>query len=114
MRANADQSANAQGRANRVRCALDAKAGEGSEVTIERLVVPEAGLATANAPVSGLDRVADAAVPLGHRARVVRHGPAAAHLVQAIALARLLVVPGLHEHSSVVVSTPIAGIMYAA
>src|SRR5664279_2566836 len=80
---------------------------------VDRTVVPESVLAAANAAVAGLDGVACALVPLHHRAGVVGHGALAAHLVQAVTLARILVVPGLDEQASVVVRTPVAGVVDA-
>ena len=64
---------------------LDAEARERRQVLVERAVVPELGLAAADAAVARLDRVADAAVPAHHAAGVVGDRAAAAHLVEAVA-----------------------------
>src|SRR6266702_3537183 len=101
-------------RADRVRGALDAEAGDCRKMLIERSVVPEPRLAAANAAMARLDGIAGALVPLHHRTGVVGHRPLAAHLVQAESLARVLVVPRLDEEAGIVVRPPVAGVVYAA
>src|SRR5208283_4428328 len=87
---------------------------ERCQVLVERLVVPEAGSAAAYAPMPRLNGIAHTAIPLRHRAGVVGHRPAAAHLVQAIALPRFVVVPRLNKESGVIVGAAIAGVVHAA
>ena len=60
---------------------------------VERALVPEGVLRAADAAVAGLDRERDAVVPAHGRAGVVGGRALAAHLVEAVALARALVVP---------------------
>ena len=58
--------------------------------------------------------IAGAFVPLHHRAGVVGDRPLAAHLVKAISLARVLVVPRLDKQAGIVVGAAIAGVVNAA
>src|SRR5208337_2881577 len=97
VRRDPGNRADAQRCANRVGGAFDAEPWERSQVLIERLVVPEARFTAADAAMPRLNGIADAAIPLGDRAGVVGHRAPASHLVKAIALARLVVVPGLNE-----------------
>src|SRR5512139_3189891 len=93
---------------DRVGRPLDAEARERREVPVEGPVVPEAGLAAADAAVPRLDRVADAVVPADDAAGVVGNGAPASHLVQAVAALRVLVVERLDEESGVVVRPAVA------
>ena len=114
MGRNSGQRGHSHHRADRVRRALDAEAGERGQVLVERAVVPEAFFAAADAAVAGLDGIAGALVPLDHRAGVVGDRTAAAHLVKAIALARVFVVQRLDEQAGIVVGAAIAGVVNAA
>src|SRR5208283_1833613 len=93
---------------------FNAETGELRQVLIDRAIVPEALFAATNAAVPRLTGIAGAFIPLGDRAGVVGDGTFAAHLVQAITLARVLVVKCLDEQSGIVIGAAIAGVVHAA
>ena len=95
-------------------CSRCRSPGTTRQVLIERTVIPEAFFAAADAAVARLDRRARAFVPAHHRAGVVGHRALAAHLVKAISLARVLVVPRLDEQAGIVIRPAIAGVVNAA
>src|SRR5271165_5110908 len=113
VRRDPGNRADAQRCANRVGGAFDAEPRERCQVLIKRPVVPEARFTAADAAMPRLNGIADAAVPLRYRTGVVRDRAAATHLVEAITLARLVVVPGLDEQPCVGIGTAIAGVVYA-
>ena len=80
---------------------------------VEAAFVPEAFLGTADTPMSGLHRPRNATVPAHGRARVVGGRTLAAHLVQAVPLARTLVIPGFGKLASIEVPTAIALVVNA-
>ncbi len=90
---------------------LNAEAGERRQMAIERAVVPKLRLAATDAPVPRLNRKADAVVPAGDAAVVVRHRTSASHLVQAVPALGVLVVQGLDEQARVVIRTPVATVV---
>ena len=93
---------------------LNAEARERGQMLVDRSVVPETVLATTDTAVARLDWIAGAFVPLGNRAGVVCHRAAAAHLVKAIAFARVFVVKGLDEEAGIIIGAAIAGGVNAA
>src|ERR1019366_6218296 len=111
---NSGQRSNAHCGANRIRGALDSEARERAEMLVEGAIVPESLFAATDAAMARLDGIAGALVPLHHRARIVGNRALAAHLVEAIALARVLVVKGFDEEAGVVVGATIAGVVDAA
>src|ERR1035438_1518161 len=113
VRRDPSQRGDTENCANRIRRALNSKAGERCQVLIEGAVVPEALLAATYAAMAGLDGITGAFVPLDHRTGVVGDGAFAAHFVEAIALARVLVVKGLDEQAGIVVRPAIAGVVNA-
>jgi hypothetical protein len=64
------------------------RTGDVGEAVVERALVPEAVFGAADAAVAGLDGEGHAAVPAHGGAGVVGGGALAAHLVEAVALAR--------------------------
>ena len=102
----------ADGEADLVGRRLDAEAREAGEPLVEGPVVPEARLGAADAAVAGLDGIADAVVPADHAAGIVGRRPAAAHLVEAEAVARIFVVEGLDEEAGVIVGPAVAGVVH--
>src|ERR1035441_8868139 len=60
------------------------------------------------------DAVFNTFVPLDYRAGVIGNRTTASHFVQAIALARILIVERLDEQAGIVVSPTVAGVVHAA
>src|SRR5208283_1395200 len=114
-RMRGDQAADHAGRgeADLVGVMLDAELLDVGQTLVERALVPETLLGTADAAVARLNGEGHAAVPAHGRAGVVGRRTLAAHLVQAIALARVLVVPFLDELPRVEVRTAIAFVVDA-
>src|SRR4051812_35819036 len=92
---------------------LDPELLDVGQAVIERAIVPEAVFGAADAAVAGLDREGYAAVPPRGRAGVVGGRTLAAHLVEAIALLGLLVVPLLDELAGVEMGAAVALVMDA-
>ena len=92
---------------------LDAELVDVVEALVERPLVPETVLRTADAAVARLDREGHAVVPAHGGAGVVGGRPLAAHLVEAEALARVLVVPLLDELAGVEMRAAVAFVVDA-
>src|SRR5690349_24499409 len=104
--------AGADGRGDRaadlVGVRLDPELLDVGQAVIERAVVPEAVFGAADAAMAGLDREGHAAVPPCGRAGVVGRRTLTAHLIEAIALLGLLVVPLLDELTGVEMGPAVA------
>ncbi|MPM14565.1 hypothetical protein SDC9_60929 [bioreactor metagenome] len=97
-----------RGAADLVGVGLDAELLDVGQPVIERALIPEPVFRAADAAVPRLDREGHAVVPAHRRAGVVGGRPLAAHLVEAIALARIFVVPVLDELAGVEMRPAIA------
>src|SRR5438034_7005872 len=96
-----------------VRVLLDAELLDVGQAVVEATLVPEVLLRAADAAVPRLDRERRTLVPAHGGAGVISRRTLAAHLVEAIALARVLVVEGLDELSRVEVRPAIAFVVDA-
>ncbi|CAM2154325.1 hypothetical protein PT2222_300026 [Paraburkholderia tropica] len=92
---------------------LDAELVDVDHAVVERALVPEAVFGAAETAVARLDRERHAVVPAHRRAGVVGGRALAAHLVEAVALARAFVVPAFDELARVEVRTPVAFVVNA-
>src|SRR5512136_982206 len=101
------------GHADLIGVFLHAELMDGRKTLVERALVPESFFRTTDAAMAGLDRERNAAVPAHRRAGVVGRRSLAAHLVEAIALARRLVVPFLDELARVEMRAAVAFVVDA-
>ena len=81
---------------------------DGGDAVVKGLLIPEVLFRAANAAMPGLDGKGNAVVPAGGGAGIVGGGAFAAHLVQAQAGARALVVPRFYKLARVKVGTAVA------
>src|SRR5574343_689540 len=101
------------GLADAVCVRFGAKRRDAGHTVIEAALVPEAIFGTADTAVTGLHRPADAAVPAHGRTGVVGGRTLAAHLVQAVPLARPLVIPGFGKLAGIEITAAIAFVVNA-
>src|ERR1019366_3872923 len=80
---------------------------------IERPVIPEPSLAATDAAMPRLNGIAGAFVPLHNRTGVVSDRPLAPHLVEAVSLACVLVIPRFDEEAGIVIRPAVAGVVDA-
>ena len=113
MSSDSDDGSRAQDRADFVGCGVDSGNHDVGKPLIKRAIVPEVGFAAADAGVAGADGERNAVVPLDGGTRVVRCWPAAAHLIQAPALASPVIVPSLDELASIEERAPVALVVNA-
>ena len=99
--------------ANLVGILFDAELLDAGNAVVEPALVPEAILGTADATVARLDGEGHAAVPAHGGTGVVGGGAFAAHLVQAVAFARGIVIPLFDELTRIEVRTTIAFVVDA-
>src|SRR5689334_8690580 len=108
MRRDCDTGDGRYGAADLVGIGFDTERIDVGDAVVETALVPEAVLGTADAAVAGLDREGHAAVPAHGGAGVVSGRALAAHLVQAVPLARGFVVPVLDELARIEMRTAVA------
>jgi len=99
--------------ADRIGSGINAGNHDVREALVERTVVPETGFAAANAAMAGADGERNAVVPFEGGAGIVSCWTAAAHFVEAPALASAVVVPRLDELSGVEEGAAVALIVNA-
>src|SRR5512135_999156 len=83
--------------AYRIGIGFDAEAGEGGGTFVNATVIPEIGFGTAETTMPALDGEAGAAVPLGDATGIVGGGALAAHFIETVSLAGILIIEGIDE-----------------
>src|SRR5208337_1372661 len=110
---NSNDGSGTEDFADRIGSGINAGNHDVGKPLIEGAVVPETGFAAADAAMAGADGEGNAIVPFKRGAGIVGCWTAAAHFVEAPALASAVVVPGLDELAGVEEGAAVALIVNA-